>query len=58
MKTWKQVAEYCENVYGSYVDWEEGFFICPECEEPIYEIDWLDNSNWNLCPICEFYFEA
>ena len=54
-KTWEETAKMCEIIYGSYIDWEERFFICPECDEPIYEEDW---SEFELCPICEFeWFE-
>jgi hypothetical protein len=52
--TWEDCAKYCEENYGVYVDWEEEYFICPECDEPIYADDWDDHDLWNLCPICEF----
>lgn len=55
--TWHEVAEYCEETFGSYVNWDEGFFICPECAEPIYETDWEDHPDWNCCPICEASWE-
>ena len=51
---WKQAAKMCEDVYGMYVDWEEGFFECPMCGEPIYECDW---NNFDLCPVCENNWE-
>jgi hypothetical protein len=35
---------------------EEGFFICPECGEPIYECDWDEHPDWSECPICEWNF--
>ena len=36
--SWYYVAQYIiEPVYGGYVDWEEEFFECPECGEPIYK---------------------
>ena len=54
--TWRFVAEYCEKEYGVYVDWDEGFFVCPECAEPLYEVDWFDHVFWNTCPICGFDF--
>lgn len=58
MSKWEDAAIYCENVYGTYVDWEERFFTCPECEEPIYEVDWddkdfLDDNGKIICPVCE-----
>lgn len=49
--TWENVAKMCEDVYGIYVNWEERFFICPECDEPIYECDF---DSFNICPVCEF----
>lgn len=52
--SWEYVAKMCEDVYGIYVDWEEKFFICPECDEPIYECDFDDFS---VCPVCEFEWE-
>lgn len=52
--TWESAAKMCEIVYGIYVDWEERFFICPECDEPIYECDFNDFA---ICPVCEFKWE-
>lgn len=57
--TWEKIAHLIEVNYGTQVDWEERFFICPECREPIYEADWDDtdlyyvDGNDFLCPICE-----
>ena len=53
--SWRSAASYCEDTYETYVDWDERFFICPECDEPLYESDWED-WNWVSCPICEFNF--
>lgn len=58
MTTWKKIASYCEDTYGVHVDWDEKFFECPECGEPIYQNDWYnsefvnENEEW-ICPICE-----
>lgn len=58
---WYTIAKKCEKIYGTYVDWDEEFFICPECDEPIYRCDWRD-SDYTLgktyhgeifCPVCE-----
>lgn len=57
MMTWRQAAQMCEEVYGIFVDWEEKFFICPECDEPIYMEDW-ESHDWKTCPICEFELEG
>ena len=54
---WESNAKYVERVYGAYVDWEERFYICPECGEPVYEFDWSNDIDFLLdflCPICEF----
>lgn len=55
---WEKVAHLVEANYGSYVDWKEQFFLCPECGEPIYECDWADSDFMNgdedfMCPVCE-----
>ena len=54
-RNWKKVAKLVEDVYGVYVDYKEGFFICPECDEPIYSEDWEDIDF--VCPVCEFSYE-
>lgn len=55
VNTWEENAKYVSRIYGSHVDWEERFYICPECEEPVYECDWADEElRAHLCPICEF----
>ena len=58
MKTWYDIARKCEEDYGSQVDYEEGFFVCTECGEPIYEYDWSESELRNeegeyICPVCE-----
>lgn len=61
MNNWERLALYCEEIYGCHVDWDERFFECPECGEPIYECDWRETdyhlgSNNSLkwfCPVCE-----
>ena len=50
--SWEKVAWHCEEEYGTYTDWDEEFFICPECGEPIYKDDWEDELR--VCPVCEF----
>ncbi len=58
---WEKIARYVEKTYGVQVDWDEEFFICPECGEPIYECDW-NEEDYSLghkfngtayCPVCE-----
>ena len=55
MKSWKSTASHCEKAYGVQVDQKDEYFICPECDEPIYKCDWNDFS---ICPVCEFDFAA
>lgn len=56
MVDWTYCAKIAEEVYGMQVDWEERFFICPECQEPIYECDYPyfkgDDEGFE-CPVCE-----
>lgn len=52
---WNEVAKVVENDFGMQVDWEERFFVCPECGEPLYAEDWPE-YNWDTCPICGFEF--
>lgn len=54
---WEQAAKFCEDTFGIYVNWEERFFICPECDEPILEEDW-ENDDLSICPICEAMWEV
>ena len=54
--TWEYCASYCEKTYGAYVDWEEEFFHCPECDEPLLSEDWKEH-DWNICPVCESCFK-
>ena len=61
MTIWEKVARYSNEVYGSYIDWEERFYVCPDCGEPIYEEDYNELGDYyptyNVgpkCPVCEF----
>lgn len=55
MNQWEQNAHIVEDVYGGYVDWEERFYNCPECGEPIYESDWSANDLLDAyCPVCGY----
>lgn len=49
---WEVNAQYVEEVFDAYVDWEERFYECPHCGEPIYECDWTADELIELCPIC------
>ena len=52
---WKENAECLEDVYKTYVNWDDRFYICPECGEAVYEIDWDNDDLENfMCPVCEW----
>ena len=51
MWTWLEAATYCEEEFGTPVDTAEGWFICPDCGEPLLIEDWPDH-HWEDCPIC------
>lgn len=36
---WEIVAMEMQETYGAMVDFDEKFFICPECGEPVYADD-------------------
>lgn len=51
--SWEYVAKVVERDYGCYVDWDEEFYICPECDEPIYKCDYPFIYVGLICPVCE-----
>ena len=59
MDVWTRMATKAEADYGCHINWRDGFFICPECGEPIYQTDWqsedlITNDRKEFaCPICE-----
>lgn len=54
MNIWELSAHTVREVYGGYVDYEERFYVCPCCGEPVYEKDWSKESLEEfMCPICE-----
>lgn len=55
-KYWERDAEIAESVYGCFVNWEERFFLCPECGDAVYEDAYL-NDFFDGCPICGFQLE-
>ena len=52
---WLVVATYCEEEYGMPLNTKEGYFVCPECGEPLFIEDW-PKHDWEICPICGFEF--
>ena len=58
---WEKIAHYVEKECGCQVDWDEEFFVCPECHEPIYRCDWAEEDYFMghkftgkaYCPVCE-----
>lgn len=63
MYNWLQIAHLIEVNYDSLIDWNDRFFYCPKCHEPVYEDEWeseddfLDGHNNFICPICESVIE-
>ena len=60
--TWEKIAMLARMNYGVQVDWDEGFFVCPNCGEPIYDCDWdacdlMDGNGNFICPVCEDIIE-
>ena len=42
-------------IHGAHADCVERVYICPGCEEPIYECDWTNEElRARLYPICKF----
>lgn len=52
---WLVAGTYCEEEYGMSLNTEEGYFVCSECGELLFEDDWK-HHNWETCPICGFEF--
>ena len=60
MIEWFEASKIVTEEYGTQVDYEEEFFICPECGEPIYKEDTMefetgteDGNTFFICPVCE-----
>ncbi len=52
---WEENAKTAEQLYGSFVNWKERFYLCPECGEPVYKCDWSEEDlKEMICPICGF----
>ena len=50
--SWDYVANYIIKEI-SYVDWEEEFYVCPECDEFVYKKDYPFIQVGMICPICK-----
>ena len=57
-EAWHDLAEMCSITYGTQVDCEEEYFICPECGEPIYLADWpgCECFTARFCPVCLYSY--
>lgn len=52
---WEENAEFLVEDIDCFVDWEERYYICPNCGEPIYECDWEPRElELYMCPVCEW----
>ena len=56
MSIWFDTAKHCEDDFGVYVNYIEEFFMCPECDEPIYKDDYKNLKSMDVCPVCGFDF--
>lgn len=43
--SWEELARFCFSQYGTYVNWEQRCFICPQCGHFIYEKDFDSNID-------------
>ena len=55
MSYWELAAAFVEE-QGSECNYAEGYFVCPHCNEPVFEGDWTDDQmfkdNSVICPTC------
>lgn len=55
MNIWEENVKVVEQIYGCHIGWDERFYECPCCGEPIYECDWSEETLTSfICPLCEF----
>lgn len=58
MTIWEFTARQCAELYGSFIDWDERFYVCPECFNRIYEDQYDRNCDYSMgkggpcCPNC------
>lgn len=57
MSNWELAARIVGEDCDVEVDMNEEYFICPECEEPIFADDWSGEDFMEddciVCPICK-----
>lgn len=58
--SWNWAAKMVEEEFGGYVNWDEEYFICPECGEVVDSLDWDEKefTYGTICPICELRDES
>lgn len=52
MGTWLEAGVYCEEVFGMSLNTKEGYFVCPECGEPLFLKEEDKNGTGNN-PVCK-----
>ena len=56
MINWELAARAAEKDCGAEVNYNEEYFVCPECDEPIFSDDWESEdfmaAGSIVCPIC------
>ena len=57
MSRWEENAKTVVEMCGEdFVNWQDRYYFCPECGEPIFDIDWTEHELTDcLCPICTYY---
>ena len=53
---WQKFVNYMHNICGMQYDAEEGFVVCSECGDPIYEVDF--DGDRPVCPCCGYNIET
>lgn len=54
---WYTAGVICEEIYGVELNTAEGYFVCPDCGEPLFYEDW-ERHCWDSCPVCNFEWEV
>ena len=56
MNKWKKFVDYMHRDCGMQFDVKEGFVVCCECGDPIYEENF--DGDRPTCPCCGFNVET